>query len=220
MNSLGITKYAIAGNSFGGGIALEIALSYPDEVEGVILVDSEGIPNGANGYDATQFTTDKPVTPDQPEYTQLSWLEKIGSKFIGPDVIKLQLESMVYNQELITDNFVSYYGDILRYSGTREAQLLMFRQGLHLVSSGDPMDLLPRLGELNMPVLIMHGEKDTLVPLHIAEKFHQAITTSELTIVSEAGHMPMIEKPKETAWFVEGFLNKNRVFQSRHTDEQ
>lgn len=211
LQKLNVEKYTVAGNSFGGGIALEIALKYPSEVEGLILVDSEGIPNGENGYDASQFSQDKPVTPDQPEYTQLSWLEKLGTKFIGPSVIKMQLESMMYNKDMITDDFVNFFGDITRYRGTREAQLLMFRQGLHLVSSGHPMDLLPRLKELKMPVLILQGKEDTLVPMRVAEKFKSNIEKSDLVVVDEAGHMPMIEKPKETAKVVNDFFKKNQI---------
>lgn len=208
LQKLSVKKYTVAGNSFGGGIALEMALQYPDEVERLILVDSEGIPNGENGYDASQFSTDKPVTPDQPAYTKLSFFENLGSKFIGPSVVKMQLKSMIYNKDLITNDFVNFYSDITRFKGTREAQLLMFRQGLHLVSSGDPMDLLPRLKELKMPVLIMHGKQDTLVPMQVAKKFNENIEISELAIVDNAGHMPMIEKPKETAQLVDTFFKK------------
>lgn len=208
LQKLGIEKYSIAGNSFGGGIALEIALAYPEEVKGLILVDSEGIPNGENGYDASQFTQDKPVLPDQPEYTQLSWMEKIGSKFIGSNVIEAQLDSMIADKSLLTEEFIKFYADILRYKGTREAQLLMFRQGLYLVSSGDPMDLLPRLGELQMPVLVMHGSADALVPLSVSERFNDNISTSELAVVEGAGHMPMIEQPQATAEVVASFLTQ------------
>lgn len=208
LQKLGIEKYSIAGNSFGGGIALEIALAYPEEVKGLILVDSEGIPNGENGYDASQFTQDKPVLPDQPEYTQLSWMEKIGSKFIGSNVIEAQLDSMIADKSLLTEEFIKFYADILSYKGTREAQLLMFRQGLYLVSSGDPMDLLPRLGELQMPVLVMHGSADALVPLSVSERFNDNISTSELAVVEGAGHMPMIEQPQATAEVVASFLAK------------
>lgn len=211
LQSLDVQKYAVAGNSFGGGIALEIALKYPKNVEGLILIDSEGIPNRENGYDASQFTQEKPVSPDQPAYTQLSWFEQMGTQFIGPQVVKMQLDSMIANKDLLTDDFVEFFGDILLYQGTREAQLLMFRQGLYLVSAGDPMDLLPRLGELKMPVLVMHGSEDELVPLSVSEKFKNNIATSELVVVKGAGHMPMIEQPKETAEMLEQFFRTYQI---------
>ncbi|BDD09379.1 hydrolase [Fulvitalea axinellae] len=205
LQSLGVDKYTVAGNSFGGGIALEMALAYPDEVEGLILVDSEGIPNGENGYDASIFTDVKPVGPDDPAYKTLTWLETLGSKFIGPAVIREALKKMIYNHALITEPFVRWFGRVLRYRGNREAQLLMFRQGLYLVSL-NPQDLLPRLPEIKCSALIMAGREDTLVPLRVEKKFKKYIKRSKLVLVDEAGHMPMIEKPKETAEVISVFM--------------
>lgn len=199
LQKLGANQYILAGNSMGGGIALELALKYPKEVKGLVLVDSEGIPNGENGYDVSQFTDSKPVSPDDPNYTKLSLLERLTSKFMGQGIIKMQLESMIYNKDLITDDFVDFYGRILRYKGNREAQILMFRQGLHLVSAGHPMDLLPRLKEIQCPTLVIQGKEDTLVPLRVSERFNKEIKGSKLVIIPEAGHMPMIEKPIETS---------------------
>lgn len=209
LQKLGVDQYTVAGNSFGGGIALEIALEYPDEVVGLILVDSEGIPNSEDGYDVSMFTDDELTTPDDPAYTQLTWLEKFGSKFIGPAVVRSTLDSMIYNKELLTRDFVDYFGRVLRYTGNRESQILMFRQGLYLISTNGPQDLLPRLTEIQCPTLVMHGEQDTLVPLRVAQAFHGNITDTDLAIISEAGHMPMIEKPQETAQTVRDFFQRH-----------
>ncbi len=206
LQKLGVEKYSIAGNSFGGGVALELVLQYPQEVEGLILVDSEGIPNGEDGYDISLFNDDKPITPSDPDFYTLSLLERVGSKFINKYVVKSTLDSMVYNKALLTDDFVDYYSKILRYEGNREAQLLMFRQGMYLISKNGKMDLLPRLKEINCPTLIMQGKQDFLVPMKVAEKFKANIKGSKLAVVDNAGHMPMIEKPKETAKFIEEFM--------------
>ncbi len=206
LQKLGVQKYSVAGNSFGGGVALEIALQYPQEVEGLILVDSEGVPNGEDGYDTSLFNDDDPMTPDDPDFYTLSFLERVGSHFISKNVIKSTLDSMVYNKDLLTDDFVDYYSKILRYEGNREAQLLMFRQGMYLISKNGKMDLLPRLKEIKCPTLIIQGKQDTLVPMRVAETFKENIANSTLFVVDNAGHMPMIEKPKETAKVVKDFM--------------
>lgn len=199
LQHLGIQKYIVAGNSFGGGIALEMALAYPEQVTGLILIDTEGIPNGENGYDASMFSNADAISPDQPEYSQLSWLEKVGSKFISPIAVRKVLEGLVADEELLTDDFVYHYARILRYEGNREAQLLMFRQGLDLVQKNGPLDLLPRLSEIQCPTLVLHGREDQVVPLTVAEKITQHLPHSSLTTIDQAGHMPMIEKPTESA---------------------
>lgn len=206
LQELGIEHYTVAGNSFGGGIALEMALAFPEDVTGLILVDSEGIPNSEDGYDVSTLTDEAPLAPDDPGYAQLSWYERLGARFIGPSVVGSVLDGMIHNKDLLTDEFVDRYGTIIRYTGNRDAQILMFRQGLHQVQQNGPQDLRPRLGELQMPVLVMHGEQDTLVPMRVAETFDAEIANSTLARIDQAGHMPMIEQPETTAevvleWF-------------------
>lgn len=211
LEKLNIKRYTISGNSFGGGIALEIALEYPNEVEGLILVDSEGIPNGEDGYDTSMFNDDPPVSPNDPAYTELSLLESIGKNFIGPAVVKSVMEQMTYDKNLLTDEYVRYFSRQIRHAGNREAQLLMFRQGIHLVQQNGKQDLLPRLSELHMPTLVMQGAQDTLVPMRVAETFRDNITNSRLAVIDNAGHMPMMEKPKESAIFVRQFLQSDQL---------
>lgn len=199
---LGIRNYTVAGNSFGGGIALEMALAFPDEVEGLILVDSEGVPNSENGYDVSSVTDESAAAPGEPGFTELSWYERLGARFLGPNVVGSVIDPMIYDKDLLTDEFIHRYGTILRYEGVRDAQILMFRQGLYLVAQNGPQDLRPRLGELQMPTLIVQGAEDTLVPMRVAEIFDSEIANSTLAVVPEAGHMPMIEKPEETAQVV------------------
>ena len=53
LKALNISKYTLAGKSFDGGIALEAALEHPKQLEGLILVNSEGVPNSEGGYDVS-----------------------------------------------------------------------------------------------------------------------------------------------------------------------
>lgn len=107
----------MAGNSFGGGITLEVALAFPNEVSGLILIDSEGIPNSEDGYDVSTLTDEAPLAPDNPGYAELSWYERLGARFIGPSVVRPVLDDMIHNKDLLTDGFVDRYGTILRYIG-------------------------------------------------------------------------------------------------------
>ncbi|WP_160175189.1 alpha/beta fold hydrolase [Ruegeria halocynthiae] len=211
LQEIGVDKYTVAGNSFGGGIALEMALAYPDQVEGLILVDSEGIPNGEDGYDTSLFNADDAGDPNSSEFTQLSWMEKLGSKFIGPTVVRSVMDSMTANKDLLTKQYVDYFSRPIRYEGNREAQILMFRQGLYQIQQNGPQDLLPRLPELKMPTLVMQGAEDTLVPMRVGEKFRDNIENAELAVIPAAGHMPMMEKPKETAQVVRDFMESRQI---------
>ncbi len=203
MEKLGISTFSIAGNSMGGGLALQYALDHPEQVEGLILIGSEGIPNGPDGYDASMFTDEKPLAPDENGYNTLTTSEKVISRFIGPSVIKFTLNELVSDKALITDEFVDWFGRIIRYTGNREANILMFRQWLK--PDADPRDLENRLHEIAVPVLYMHGEDDVLVSLNIAERFDELLSDSKLIQYENSGHMSMIEQPKLTAMDILAF---------------
>lgn len=211
LEKIGVDKYVVAGNSFGGGIALEMTLAYPDEIQGLILVDAEGVPNSQEGYDTSTLSDEKPISPEQPGFKTLSSTEKFMSKLIGPAAIKSTLGSMLHNKELMTADFVDYFGRVLRYKGNREAQILMFRQGLWAVQQNGPQDRRPNLPEIKAPTLVIQGRQDTLVPMRVSEIFASEIPTAELAVIDNAGHMPMIEQPKASADSVRAYFKKYKI---------
>ena len=204
---IGLQQFSIAGNSMGGGIALQYALQYPEKVQSLILIGSEGVPNSDEGYDASQFTDEKPLAPDDPGFTKVSFLEDVMTRFYPSSAIKDVLTAIVGNKELLTNAFVERYGRIIRHEGNRYANTLMFRQLTELLAN--PRDLEPRLKEITVPVLYLHGAEDRTVPEKIARRFVAFLPNSELQIYEGVGHMAMIEKPKETAADVRAFLMGN-----------
>ena len=207
---LKLDDMVVAGNSMGGGIALQFALDNPDRVKGLILIGSEGVPNSEEGYDASQFTDEKPLEPDDPGFAKLTMTEQVMIRFFpGREITRGVLDTIVADKDLLTDEFVDYYGTIIRHDGNRQANALMFRQLSEILAN--PRDLEPRLGEIAVPVLYMHGSDDTTVPENIARKFVDFLPNSELKIYDGVGHMAMIEKPKETAVDVRAFFEKNEM---------
>lgn len=207
MQHLGIDKFSIAGNSMGGGLALHYYFKAPEKVDSIILVGSEGIPNSEDGYDASMFSEQELLDPNDPGYNKLSPIESIGSKFIGPSVIKSTLNKLIADKSLLSNEFIDYFGRVIRYKGNRQANILMFRQWID--PNADKRDFEPRLNEVIVPVLYMHGEKDVVVPLNIANRFNEKLPNCNLKIYKNSGHMSMIEKPKETALDLLKFLEDN-----------
>ena len=60
-----------------------------------------------------------------------------------------------------------------------------------------------KLGRVSVPTQIVWGENDNLVPVECAGLYQQAIAGSQVTVISNCGHSPQIEKPDE---FVEAAL--------------
>lgn len=205
--NLGVTRYAVAGNSFGGGIALELALAYPEQVSALILVDSEGLPNAEDGYDASQFNQDAAVTPEDPSFTELGWHERLAPRFVGNSVVRSALESMIHDQTKVTDDLVDQFALALRHEGNGEAQILMFRQNLYEIAQNGPHDLKDKLPSVTTPTLILQGEQDTLVPLRVAKQFDELIPNSKIEVIPNTGHMPMLEAPLKSAQKAQAFLD-------------
>ncbi len=61
------------------------------------------------------------------------------------------------------------------------------------------VDLSPKVSQITQPTLIIHGEKDKLVPLHAAQWLNSQLPTSQLCVIPNSGHVPTITHPVEVA---------------------
>ena len=65
-----------------------------------------------------------------------------------------------------------------------------------------------KLGNIKCPTLLVWGREDKVTPLFVGEKFHELITSSELSIIEKCGHAPMMEHPNEFNKIYESFLDR------------
>ena len=209
LGELGVDRFALAGHSMGGGVALLYALEHPEQVEALILIGPEGVP-GDDGYDVDGVCIDPDAAPDEiaVEDVELSLLDRLLALIGSPWVVGETLKYMVADDGLVTPEFAARFGRILRHRGNRHAVALMFRQ--YAAVTHDPRDLEPRLGELEMPVLIQIGVEDPLVPPAVGEKFHAGIAGSTLELYAGTGHMIMEEAPEMSLADAVTFLDRSR----------
>ena len=78
----------------------------------------------------------------------------------------------------------------------------LMRAGLEVLAA----DISDELEHIQAPVLIVWGEKDTLLPLQLGRLLHRRLPASELVIIPGAGHNPMWDKPREFNQIVLDFL--------------
>jgi len=72
-------------------------------------------------------------------------------------------------------------------------------------------DTHDRLSQIKSPTLILHGDRDILVPAENAEILHEQIPGSRVRIVQGTGHCFFWEEPEEVVQEVVGFLSKASV---------
>jgi pimeloyl-ACP methyl ester carboxylesterase len=62
------------------------------------------------------------------------------------------------------------------------------------------------LAAIRVPTLVLHGTSDQLIPVEHARLFGRGIAGSEVVVLDEVGHLPMEERPEQTATLVANFL--------------
>jgi pimeloyl-ACP methyl ester carboxylesterase len=109
------------------------------------------------------------------------------------------LETVFYDNSLISDAIVTRYHEMLLREGNRAATLSIFKN--RTASSSDPIKTITQ------PTLILWGEYDHLIAVDNAYLFQKDIKGSILTVYKNIGHTPMEEAPKLVAASMESFLN-------------
>ena len=71
------------------------------------------------------------------------------------------------------------------------------------------LDLWDSLGEIDVPVLIVHGDQDP-IPVEMVREMHDALPDSRLSLVAGSGHFPFIEKPADFWPVVQEFLRQRQ----------
>ena len=194
MDSLGIQRAALVGTSMGGGAALSFALSSPERVEKLVLVASyalgKNIPHGRLGY----FLVHAPLAADL-LYTLLRRSRR---------ALRSALRRIVCDPRVVSDEVVDEARRLLDQPASGRA-FRSFRKS-EVGWSGLKTDLSDRLGKVAAPTLLVHGERDRVVPLEWARRAHERLPDSELRVLRGCGHWPPREYPDTFNRVVADFL--------------
>lgn len=194
MDMLRVERFAIAGNSMGGGVAAQLALTHPERVSALILVDSAGIP----------VARDEDDVPLAFRIARMPVLSKIMSFILPRSLVEEGVRKVFVDQSKVTDEMISRYFDLSLHEGNRDATRIRFSG----YASQDEEAFAARLGEITMPTLIMWGDKDGLIPVSAAHEFKARIPHADLVIYENVGHVPMEEVAEESAEDVRRFLTR------------
>jgi pimeloyl-ACP methyl ester carboxylesterase len=178
---LALPKFAVAGNSMGGGAAWELAVRHPDRVNALILVDAAGFANDKPGKQPLGFVI-----------LRYRLGRIVLSKIDNRPLIEQGLKADVYDKSLITPFIVDRFAEFQRAPGHRE--ILM---GVNM--GGRAGSTAQLLSGIKVPTLILWGESDPLIEPEAAKKFAAAISGSKLITYPKVGHLPQLEIPQRSA---------------------
>ena len=194
--ALGFEQWAVLGQSFGGNVALEYALRYPQSLTRLILMDTGGDQWWVNqnapdllakrGYSASAVQAARrfysgQVTPD--EY--LRTILKFGKAYYYRDSL------LALGKDMVSGHMPKM-----------QPEALIFGYGQAL----NGWTVMDRLDEIHVPTLVLAGRHDFLFPPEHQAILADRLPNARLEIIERAGHNPQIERPAEAIEAIRRFM--------------
>ena len=191
--TLSIERPNILGHSFGGFVALHLALRHPDVVGSLILADTAA------------SSADLAGAMERLEELHGPEVRAAAEPVFGGDASE---EAMAGFERLVAPAYVhspEKVGPVMETWGrstfTQEVASHFFDNLAALY------DVRERLGEISVPTLVMVGENDWLIPPSASRVIAEGIPGAELLVLPEAGHFSLVERPEAYADAVRRFLS-------------
>lgn len=169
LDALDIEKASVVGNSFGGALALAMAIRHPERVGKLVLMGSVGVP-----FEITEG------------------LDNVWGYEPSLETMRELLDIFAYNRELVTDELAELRYQASIRPGFQESFSSMFpaprQQSVDAMASD-----IDDIRALQHRTLIIHGRDDQVIPLQNAYDLLHLIDQSELHVFGRCGHWTQIE---------------------------
>jgi pimeloyl-ACP methyl ester carboxylesterase len=199
LDTLGIDVAAIVGNSMGGYIAAEVALTFGTRVERLVLVSAAGI-STQREYHEREMRLVLPTLrrADAAMKYLTGWVTARSETVTRRPVLRRTLLALVAaHPELLPAP--------LSAEQVRGAGKPGFLEALEACTVYPIED---RLEQITAPTLILWGAQDRIVPVRDAWRFEELIAHSRKLIYDDTGHVPMLERPARFNRDVDAFLRE------------
>ena len=187
VDELALEKYHIAGNSMGGGLAIQWAIFRPQQVKSLALIDSAGL------YEH------KGVVMEDMKTGKLDLLvQKPGDMNTVIDLV--MKDKPFLPAELLA---VIEQRQIVRYPVYKK----IIDGLMKIEKSMGPGMFSIGLKSLRMPVLILWGEEDRIFEVSVIKELERNLKNHKTVIMPGIGHIPIFEAPKDSANIYKDFLS-------------
>lgn len=184
LDALELATVSLVGNSFGGAVALRLAVTHPERVDRLVLMGSVGVP-----------------------FAITEALDAVWGYQPSLEAMRRMLDYFAYSRELVTDELAQVRYEASVRPGFQESFAAMFpapRQRWVDALSTPP----EQIAKLKQPTLIVHGRDDKVIPLATSLGLHELIDDSELHVFGRCGHWTQIERSGPFTALVAEFLSR------------
>jgi len=174
-------RFALAGHSMGGYVALEMVRQAPERVAKLALLNTNARPDSAESAENRRRL--------------IALAEKDFPAVIAALMPKLL--SAKHQQEAAMTGLVTEMAlGVGKERFARQERAIIGR-----------IDSRPHLGRIRCPTLVVAAREDAIMPVEILEELARAIPGARLAIVEDSGHMASIEQPAEVTKLLEEWLS-------------
>ncbi|MGQ4619381.1 alpha/beta fold hydrolase [Nocardia sp. R7R-8] len=180
LDGLDLDQAWLVGNSLGGWVALQLAIDHPDRVLGVVSMGTGGAP-------VTTAAIAHHLDPD-----------------ITTEGLRAAFRNFVVDARLISDDMVAARQVVAEY------EVGIGRLGKVMAARERDRHNLPlqadNLGDLAVPVLLLHGLQDKVIPPARTWELVAQIPTADAVLLNKCGHWSMIERPAAFSDTIKSFV--------------
>ena len=182
MDELGIERADVVGNSFGGSMALALAIHHPDRVRSIVLMGSVGV-----------------------EFELTPGLDAVWGYEPGLQNMRHLLDIFAHDRALVTDELAELRFRAADREGISEAFAQMFPEPRQASVAALAHDEAAIAG-IECPALIIHGREDEVIPMSNSVRLFELIPEAELHLFGNCGHWTQIEHKDRFNMLVADFL--------------
>lgn len=194
LDELGYDSVAVAGNSMGGRVSMEMALRAPDRIESIVCLSPAAAFSRRPALALARLARPElGVLVGRLPRSQVR--DGLRSLFADPS----RLEESWY--EAAIDDFLSTWK-------SPRARVAFFRslRNIYLDEPVGTNGLWTRLSAMNTPALYVYGKRDVLITHHFSKKVARHVPNAEVSVWRDCGHVPQIEFPERTTELMLHFL--------------
>ena len=185
LSSLGIAHPILVGHSWGAALALAYVLKYPQEVSAMVLIAPAAYPDDC-GNGVLRAVIGTPVIGDLSLF--------LGRAIVGHRMLRRALARAFYPQPL-SDRYIKIANSL--WLGQKQLKSYIEDE---LTLNDSLKKMSRRYSEINIPVVIVTGDKDKIVsPDQNAYALHTAIPQSRLIEIKDMGHEIPLTRPESIA---------------------
>lgn len=188
LDQLGYEHAVIVGHSLGGGVALQFTYQFPGRCIGLILVCSGGL-----GTETPTWLRAATLPGSRAVFAAIGSDTTTNSLlWTCRQLARVGIEPQMLNPQTVEK--LAEFGD----ADTRTAFLATLRSVVD--ASGQRVTALGKLASLHdLPVLLIWGARDPVIPVKHGEHAHEILQNSELVVFPRIGHEPHVEDPDRFA---------------------